>query len=69
MAKVSAGPADGEDASLRALQQHLQLEAHEGKYLTKQEILLLALFAPLSPVRRSVVSRSFSRSLTLFLAL
>lgn len=34
-----------EDASqLQDLQQHLQLDAFDGKYLTKQEILLLELF-------------------------
>ncbi|RLN44650.1 hypothetical protein BBJ28_00018358 [Nothophytophthora sp. Chile5] len=33
-----------EDGALNELQQHLQLEAYDGKYLTAQEILLLELF-------------------------
>jgi hypothetical protein len=57
MAKEAAGPvmaadaARDEDASLRELQQHLQLEPFDGKYLTKQEILLLELFSAAAGVR------------------
>lgn len=43
-ATVVETPAGEEAAALGELQQHLQLEAHEGKYLTRQEILLLELF-------------------------
>lgn len=47
--ELSGGVKD-EDASLRELQQHLQLEPFDGKYLTKQEILLLELFSSVAGV-------------------
>ncbi|KAG2524163.1 hypothetical protein BBO99_00004921 [Phytophthora kernoviae] len=37
-------PKDDEGSALNELQQHLQLESFDGKYLTTQEILLLQLF-------------------------
>lgn len=48
---MTADAARDEDASLRELQQHLQLEPFDDKYLTKQEILLLELFSAAAGVR------------------
>lgn len=51
-ADVTASAAKEEDVSqLQDLQQHLQLDAFDGKYLTKQEILLLELFQSFHAVR------------------
>ncbi|TMW69604.1 hypothetical protein Poli38472_001760 [Pythium oligandrum] len=43
-AKDASVKEENDTSSLQALQQHLQLEAFDGKYLTSQEILLLELF-------------------------
>lgn len=40
-----------EEVTLNDLQQHLQLDAFDGKYLTKQEILLLELYQSFTSVR------------------
>lgn len=45
-----AGVAKDEDAASSALQTHLQLDACDGKFLTRQEILLLELFGAASAV-------------------
>jgi hypothetical protein len=56
--KEDAAAAKEEENSLHALQQHLQLEAFDGKYLTSQEILLLQLYQSLQPVRSILHEKS-----------
>lgn len=60
MAAADVTAAKEEDAShLHDLQTHLQLDAFDGKYLTKQEILLLELFQSFHAVRSHAISRSY----------
>lgn len=53
MALDVAAPAKDDESGVAGgdLQQHLQLEACDGKYLTRQEILLLELFQSFHQVR------------------
>lgn len=68
MAAADVAKDEGDASQLQDLQQHLQLDAYDGKYLTKQEILLLELFQSFHAVRNVTPFCSLSLSLCKWLA-
>ncbi|POM75761.1 Putative cell-cell adhesion protein [Phytophthora palmivora] len=64
MAKDEVAVEVAKDDELNELQQHLQLEAFEGKYLTSQEILLLQLFQSAADAASSAGANGSSSDLS-----